>query len=162
MTETLTMKVPVSQINALIKDLEDDVGRACRPAAQAGAQVLVDEVRRNVDKIGKVTGSLSKAIYQVYSRRQSKDKTKAVYHIGWNSQEAPHGHLVEFGHVQYYVVYIDKKGRWKTSKRKKLKEPKQVGARPFIRPAMAKFGEAIAASERVFIEYMNKKNSNEP
>lgn len=154
---TMTMKVPVAELNALIKDLEADVGKACRPAAQAGAQVLVDEVRANVAKIGRKTGNLASAIYQVYSKKSSKDNINAVYHIGWNSQKAPHGHLVEFGHMQRYVVYVGKDGKWHTDKRRKLAGPKQVGARPFLRPAMSKFSAAVAEAERVFLERLGAK-----
>ena len=126
--------------------LESKALAAVRPAAQAGAQVFYNEVKLNVSKIGKVTGNLDASIYQVFSEDNSS-KTRATYHISWNTKKAPHGHLVEFGHIQTRKVYL-KDGQWYTSP-EKLPQPKQVAARPFIRPAFAKVTEALnAANER--------------
>ena len=111
------------------------VDKACkgglRPAAQAGAQVAYDEAKRKVSLIGKVTGNLDQAIYQAFSPENS-DPNKATYHVSWNWRKAPHGQLVEYGHIQSYKVYVGKNGRWYTSKTK-LDAPKRVGAQSFIR-----------------------------
>ena len=93
--------------------LAEGAEEAARPAAQAGAQVFYDRAKANVAKLGKVTGSLDSSIYQVFSQDNS-GKGRAQYHVSWNRKKAPHGHLVEYGHVQRYVVYIDKRGQWKT------------------------------------------------
>ena len=93
--------------------LADGAEAAVRPSAQAGAQVFYDQVKLNVRGIGRKTGNLDSSIYQVYSRDNS-NKARAEYHISWNRKKAPHGHLVEFGHLQRYVTYIDKRGQWRT------------------------------------------------
>lgn len=121
----------------LLQEQLDQLGKKAseltRPAAQAGAQVLYDEVKLNVSRIGRKTGNLAASIYQVFSKDNSDD-TRSTYHVSWNAKKAPHGHLVEYGHIQTRKVYIGSDGNWYTSNTK-LPEPKQVGARPFIRPA---------------------------
>lgn len=160
-------------------NLQQRIEEATRPAAQAGAQTFYDEVKRNVGTLGDVfatTGKLDAAIYQVFSKDNSHGNANgtaydvATYHVSWNHKKAPHAHLVEYGHMQPYVVYRSKDGRLHTKVRpEKLKEylakyhgrtvpkelraqffvpypvPKQVPAYPFLRPAMAK---ADAAYER--------------
>ena len=122
---------------ALQEDLQA-FGEAARPAAQAGAQVLYDEVRRNVARIKRKTGNLASSIYQAYSKDNSTPGGRATYHVSWNAKKAPHGHLVEFGHLQRYeVIYDAKTRRLFTDKSKPLATPRQVAARPFIRPALA-------------------------
>lgn len=157
----------------MIADKRQKVESAVRPAAQAGTQVIYDAVKANVAAIGTKTGNLSRSIYQAFSPEQS-GSGKATYHISWNAKKAPHGHLVEFGHIQRYKVYVGKDGKWYTAVRpsmaKKprpsrrapqavkdayyvpLPSPRQVAARPFIRPAFYKQGEAIAAATKVFFE----------
>ena len=138
---TISMDMPV--LDAFIDGLDEDLTNAVRPAAQAGAQVIYDEVMRNVARIGSVSGNLASAIYQAYSADNS-GPLRATYHISWNARRAPHGHLVEFGHIQKFKVYLSE-GRWYTNKGAPLAEPKQVAARPFIRPARAAFGRAEEA-----------------
>jgi HK97 gp10 family phage protein len=106
-----------------------------RPAAQAGAQVLYEEVLLRVPvskkphylKGGRIVppGALKSAIYQAFSKDNSA-QLLATYHISWNAKKAPHGHLVENG----------------TSR---------AAATPFLRPAYdAKAGAALeAARDRV-------------
>ena len=101
-------------------ELASGAEAAVRPAAQAGAQVFYDRVKANVAKLGRKTGNLAASIYQVYSQDNSNQQ-RAQYHISWNHKKAPHGHLVEYGHVQRYVVYIDKRGQWKTLVRPNMK-----------------------------------------
>ncbi len=146
---SLTISVPVAEINHILDEIQGDVSGAVRPAAQAGAQVLYEEVKRNVEALGKVSGKLRQAIYQAFSKDNSVDGKKATYHISWNAKKAPHAHLVEYGHIQSYPVFIAKKGKWAghwvTDKKHPLPQPKHVGAHPFIRPAMAKFDAAAKA-----------------
>lgn len=130
-------------------DIMGDIQAAIRPAAQAGAQVFYDEVKRNVASLGKKTGNLDSAIYQVYSNDNS-GPLRATYQIGWNTKKAPHGHLIEYGHKQYYkVVFNKKKGKFITFKTVKLATPKQIPAHPFMRPAWAvqPFAEAAIEAE---------------
>ena len=112
-----TLSFDIAAFNAMIDDMSAELDKGVRPAAQAGAQVFYDQVKMNVPintrlrrhrfsgskKGGKGVwefnpGSLHDAIYQVFSKDNSGDK-KSVYHIGWNRDKAPYGHMVEFGTV---------------------------------------------------------------
>lgn len=148
----------ISGFLGYVDALQDGCEVAVRPAAQAGAQVMYDLVKTNVNALGQKTGNLRKSIYQVFSRDNS-GPVRAEYHISWNNKKAPHGHLVEFGHVQRYVTYIDKRGQWKTLVRAEMRGkprpkrtaplsvkdayyvplkggPRLVGARAFVRSAI--------------------------
>ena len=151
----LTMKFDLQAMSQQIDQTQDAVQLAIRPAVQAGAEVLYQAVLRNVQAIGSKTGNLNRAIYQVFSQDNSvfavtsdgkTVATTATYHISWNAAKAPHGHLVEYGHLQTRVTYINKAGEWRTGKRR-LAVPKQVGARPFIRPVQALMPQALSAVE---------------
>jgi len=138
------VNVDLDALDAIFDGLGEQLDEAIRPAAQAGADVLYRAVLRNVMSIGMVTGNLADSIYQVFSKDQS-GSGKATYHVSWNARTAPHGHLVEFGHVQIYKVFLGKDGRWYTSKKVKLATPREVAAQPFVRPAMAFFPQAEQA-----------------
>lgn len=173
---TVNMAVDLGAFNDMISELEEDIQAAVRPAAQAGAQVFYDAVVRNVNALGKKSGNLAGAIYQAYSDENS-GPGKATYHISWNASKAPHGGLVEYGHIQRYAVNLAKDGKWytlvKPSMRGKPKPkrnasqaekdayyilraggPRQIAAQPFIRPAFYRQGEAIAAVEKKFFEVL--------
>lgn len=166
---TVTMAFDTSGLNDLLNSLGDSVNEAVRPAAQAGAQVLYEAVVQNVAGIGKVSGNLESSIYQVYSASNSSD-TKATYQISWNHKKAPHGHLVEFGHIQRYQVNIGKGGKWYTVVRPGMEgKPKprrgssqaekdaywmprpggpiQITGRAYIRRAADKSDEALSAAK---------------
>lgn len=147
-----------SEFDRKLDTLVNACDSAVRPAAQAGAQVFYDQIKRNVDKIGVVTGNLKSSIYQVYSKDNSKDGERSVYHVSWNTKKAPHGHLLEYGHMQkYQVVYNKKTGKWITLKNKPLANPKQVAARPFVRPAYESHGDrALTAMEDAFYEAIGR------
>lgn len=93
-------------LQAALDQLAEGAEVNTRPAAQAGAQVLYDEVklRAPVSKRARKTkggriiqpGALKASIYQVFSQDNSGDG-RTTYHISWNARKAPHGHLVEFG-----------------------------------------------------------------
>ena len=157
----------------ILDALDQDIEKAVRPAAQAGAQVLYDKVHSLLNElnINEYTGLLKKAIYQVYSKRNSGDR-RATYEVSYNKQTAPHGHLVEFGYIRKYEVYF-KNGKWYTKvKPEKLKEylaktgggrfplkereipdffeprkggPVQVAPKPFMRRAADSLPEAQMA-----------------
>jgi predicted transcriptional regulator len=133
MADAFSIKFDASDLNAALDQLADGTREQVRPAAQAGAQVLHDEVKRNVDALGRHSGRLSQAIYQAYSKDNSSED-HATYHVSWNYKRAPHGHLVEYGYVQTRKVFIGKDGQWHSSK-EKLAMPKHVPAHPFLRPA---------------------------
>ena len=130
---------------------------AARPAAQAAAQVLYDEVKRNVARLKRHTGNLDRSIYQAYSKDNSSSH-RATYHVSWNARKAPHGHLVEYGHLQRYEVSFDKAtGRFVTHKDRPLPAPRQVAARPFIRPAMARFSAAMDAARARYLQELTER-----
>jgi len=144
-------KLDLASAFAGLDQLQATATEAARPAAQAGAQVFYNEVKLNVSRIGRVTGNLDSSIYQVFSKDNSTP-VSATYHISWNHRKAPHGHLVEFGHIQTRKVYIGSDGNWYTSKTL-LDAPKQVGARPFVRPAYdAKAQLALEAARAKWLE----------
>ena len=87
---TFKMTVNLSSFGQAMGKLSKGMDDAVRPAAQAGAQVLYDEVVKNVAAIGVKTGNLKRSIYQVYSA-QNDNKKKALYYISWNSKKAPNG-----------------------------------------------------------------------
>jgi Flp pilus assembly protein TadG len=162
--------VDMGSVYAMLDEMGDAAEAAARPAAQAAAQVLYDEVKRNVAAIPGKTGKLAQSIYQVYSQANSSDG-RATYHVSWNARKAPHGHLVEFGHVQRYVTYVGSDGNFYTAKRPSargkrrpgrgasqatkdeyyvtLPAPRQVAALAFVRRAQVKFPQAEAAAAEV-------------
>lgn len=158
---TVTLKVDMSSVNALLHQLEGDIHKAVRPAAQAAAEVLYRAVLTNVDAIGKKTGNLRASIYQAFSEDKSKavgdGYSRATYHVSWNAKKAPHGHLVEYGHIQKFEVYLGRDGKWYTNKRAPLPAPKQVGARPFVRPAFHRQDEAVAAAKAKLLEMLGAR-----
>jgi hypothetical protein len=193
--QTLDIPIDLSSFDELISAIEDDVAAAVRPAAQAGAEVFYQAVLKNVNAIGKVTGSLAGSIYQKYSEDKS-GPGRAVYHVSWRTSDAaldangqrirtglptaPHGHLIEFGHIQRYAVHLGEDGLWHTLVRPSMRGkprpkskasqavkdayyvlrpggPKQVGARPFMRPAFYRQGEAFAAVQAKFFDVLGKK-----
>lgn len=112
-----------------------------RSMAVAGGEVLRDEAKRwaPVDD-----GILRDSIYLAFKDKRSNDK-QVVYSVSWNHSVAPHGHLIEFGHWQpYVVVFNDKLGHFQTlakgkggGSRPRLRKngPKWIAAKPFLRPA---------------------------
>jgi len=137
------LRIDVAGFAVAIQADAQAFGEAARPAAQAGAQVIYDEVRRNVARIKRKTGNLASSIYQAYSADNSQPGGAQTYHVSWNAKKAPHGHLVEFGHLQRYaVIYDPETRRLFTDKSKPLPVPQQVAAKPFLRPAVAAKGAA--------------------
>lgn len=110
-----------SGLEDFLDELGDAAEEAVRPAAQAGIQVLYDQIKVNVASLGRLTGNLESSIYQYYSDEKSKQGLSAVYHASWNHQKAPHGQLLEFGWLQRYAIVINKKGEWVTKVRPEMK-----------------------------------------
>lgn len=173
---SFSMKADIDGLLSELSAMRDRAEEATRPAAQAAAQVLYDAVKANVARIKKHTGNLDRSIYQAFSIDNS-GPGRATYHISWNARKAPHGHLVEYGHMQRYVYYRRNDGQIRplvrpgmdgTPKPKgrapqAVKDayyvpleggPRLVAARPFIRPAVAKFGEAMDAAEAVVFDHV--------
>lgn len=132
------IRVDFSALDAQLDALQADALQALRPAAQAGAQVLYDEVRRRVPISIKAhstknkaqtysPGNLRDAIYQVYSKDTSTVE-KATYHISWNESKAFYGRFVEYGTVK-------------------------TAAQPFLRPAYdAAKQTALSAAQARFLQ----------
>lgn len=134
---TFRVSVDLAALHAKLSGMVGAAEDSARPAAQAGAQVFYDEVKRRVPRSKKGhwfhgtsfkingkkywfdAGSLSAAVYQVFSNDKS-GPGRATYHVAWNHKKAPYGFMVEFG----------------TSR---------APAHPFLRPAIAKAGEVEAA-----------------
>lgn len=158
MKRTFGLTVDLAGLDRIVDDATIAVKAAARPAAQAAAQVLYDEVRGNVAKLKKRTGNLAASIYQAYSKDQSVEGGTQTYHVSWNARKAPHGHLVEFGHLQRYEISYDPQTRrFTTHKDRPLAQPRLVAARPFLRPAVAKFAQAEAAARERFIAELQRK-----
>jgi HK97 gp10 family phage protein len=146
----ISVRFNTNALKDMVDDLRDDVQQAERPAAQAGAQLLYEEVKRNVGALGSKTGNLQRSIYQAYSHDKSQNGQE-VYHISWNARKAPHGQLVEYGYTQRYQVIKDRRtGKWITIKTKRLASPKQVPPQAFVRRAQTKFPQALQAIEAEF------------
>jgi hypothetical protein len=169
--------VDLSGFNELIKDLGEGIEHAIRPAAQAGAQVIYDEAKKNVERIKKNTGNLASSIYQAYDKRASGNQL-AAYSVSWNAKKAPHGQLIEFGHIQRYESYVGRDGKFHTMIRPEKRGQKpprgrasqaekdafyvlrkggavQWLAQPFMRPAGDKVEQAAAAVEQEFFKRIN-------
>lgn len=133
---SFAIKFDTAALNGQLDQLAKGSAEQARPAAQAGAQVLYEEVKIRAPVMKKPQvrkgktiqpGALKASIYQVFSKDNS-GAGHATYHISWNAKKAPHGHLVEFG----------------TSR---------APAHPFLRPAYdAKVQEALQAANRAWIE----------
>lgn len=165
--------VPMGDWDAVLDEFVGSAEGAVRFAAQAAAQVLYDEVKRNVAGIKTVTGNLEKSIYQAFSPEKSiataHGYSRVEYHVSWNTRKAPHGGLVEGGHLQRYRYYKNAQGQVRPmvrpgmDGRKKppkgasqavkdayyvtLDHPVQVAGKFFVRKAMDKFPQAAQAAQ---------------
>lgn len=173
---TMSIDANLGAINEMLDGLNDEVQRAIRPMAQAAADVLYRAVLKNVQSIGSQSGNLARSIYQAFSQDNSSP-TKATYHVSWNASKAPHGHLIEWGHIQRYAVHLGKDGKWHTLVRPEKRGtpkprrrasqaekdayfvmrkggPKQIAAKPFVRPAQYQAGAAAQAATQKLYEVL--------
>lgn len=151
-----TLRLSLGDLEKQLDGDADAFEAAARPAAQAAIQVFYDEIRANVAKLRQHTGNLASSIYQVFSKDNS-GQGYATYQASWNAKKAPHGHLVEFGHLQRYeVTYDPATKRFTTHKDRPLAEPKQIAAKPFVRPAFAKAEAALDAAVQKLISELEK------
>lgn len=175
----MSMSIEFSTKGLGLDELEATALEAVRPAAQAGAQVLYDQVKANVQRIRKVSGNLDRAIYQAFMDTAS-NPGRASYRVSWNRKKAPHGWLIEFGFLQRYELARDARGRifpmvrpemqGKPKPKRRATQavkdayyvprkggPRQVPARAFIRSAASKLPAAQrAVAERFFAELKAK------
>ena len=124
----LKVEFDMTGLNAQLAAVQAKVKTAIRPAAQAGAQLLYDEVRARVPKD---TGNLMASIYQKHTSSPSADGVLASYAISWRKGRgrggvktlgdglaglpvAFHGQLIEYGWVQRYAMHQGDDGQWYT------------------------------------------------
>ena len=103
-----------------------------RTMAVAGGQVIRDEARIRAPR---GDGLLASALYLAYKQHRSTGDEQ-VYSISWNAKRAPHGHLVELGYWQPYIVVKTAKGDYITTDKLRPDGPKRIPAHPFLRPAL--------------------------
>lgn len=110
MARGMKIKVDVAGFHEQLHALADDMDRATRPAAQAGAEIIyrlariyapvADSPHMFYGEGGAYgpfkPGSLRDSIYQVFSEDNSY-KDVSTYHISWNATKAPYGAMVELG-----------------------------------------------------------------
>ena len=135
---SVSMKFDDAGLLAKLDKFAADLQAAARPAAQAGSQVLYDEVKLRAPMSTKShgykgnpniyqPGNLKASIYQVFSKTNSVNG-KQVYQISYNQKKAFYGRFLEFG----------------TAK---------LAAQPFIRPSYeSKKSVALEASKAKYLE----------
>ena len=104
------IKVDIGKFKEQLRATAEVLNQATRPAAQAGAQIVYDRAKLLVP-VSKAAhnfygthavygpynpGTLRDSIYQVFSKDNSFTDV-STYHVSWNADKAPYGHMVEFG-----------------------------------------------------------------
>ena len=106
----MRINMNVAQFKEQLQATTNELQKATRPAAQAGAQIIYAAARLNAPVSKKphkfygthkvygpyAPGNLRDSIYQVFSKTNSY-KDVSTYHISWNADKAPYGAMVEFG-----------------------------------------------------------------
>jgi len=106
----MRINMNVAQFKEQLQATTNELQKATRPAAQAGAQIIYDAARLNAPVSKRphkfygthkvygpyAPGNLRDSIYQVFSKDNSY-KDVSTYHISWNADKAPYGAMVEFG-----------------------------------------------------------------
>lgn len=110
---SIKISVDVAKFKEQLKAKAEELGRATRPAAQEGAEIIyrqakmyapVSEAPHMFHGTHAVygpysPGNLRDSIYQVFSQDNSF-KDVSTYHVSWNADKAPYGAMVEFGTSQ--------------------------------------------------------------
>lgn len=93
-----------------LKATADMLGKATRPAAQAGAQIIYDRAK-SIAPVSDAAhyfhgthavygpykpGTLRDSIYQAFIKEEDYADYSA-YRVSWNKDKAPYGFMVEFG-----------------------------------------------------------------
>jgi hypothetical protein len=148
------VKVDTSALGNLFKGLDPKTSESiARTMLVAGGSVVRDEAATRVNE--GPTGKLKNALYLAY-RNSMSGNGEFRYSVSWNSRKAPHGHLVEFGHWQPFVV-TKRDGKYITTKKRRPDGPKWVHPKPFLRPALEAtrgglFKTMLDAGKRRFAE----------
>lgn len=104
------VRMNVAAFKEQLRATVDELHKATRPAAQAGAQIIYERAKllapvsdaphmfHGTHKIygPYAPGTLRDSIYQVFSKDKSY-KDVSTYHISWNKDDAPYGFMVELG-----------------------------------------------------------------
>ena len=109
---SMKINMNVAKFKEELRATAAELGRATRPAAQAGAQIIYDRAKSIASTIKSerphkfygthgvygpfAPGTLARSIYQAFSKDNSYSDV-STYHISWNADEAPYGGMVEFG-----------------------------------------------------------------
>lgn len=110
MSKGMNININLAAFKDQLRATAAELGRATRPAAQAGAQIIYDRAKavcpvserahmfHGTNKVYGpfVPGTLRDAIYQVFSKDNSYSDV-STYHISWNADKAPYGWMVELG-----------------------------------------------------------------
>jgi hypothetical protein len=143
MADGIHAKTDLSSVQAGLVKLAGPLRESlARSMAVAGGKVLRDEAKLlapvGTEEGGSIhPGALRDAIYLAFKGSGSTGKD-IRYSVSWNAKKAPHGHLIEFGHWQPYVVAKipgGYGGGYYTTKVKK-DVPTWTPAHPFLRPAL--------------------------
>ena len=174
-TNSFSIGAETDGLEKYLDALGDAASGAVRPAAQAGIQVLYEQIKINVASLGRVTGNLDNSIYQYYSDENSKEGLRASYNASWNHKKAPHGHLLEFGWLQRYQYFQDDQGHVRPMVRSEMQGrprpkrrssqaekdsyyvtlpggPRWMPGRWFVTRAQDQLEQAYKAAETVLIE----------
>lgn len=137
MSKNRNETVDVSDVLKGLDDLKGMKESLSRTMAEAMAAAVRDEakVRAPVLKSGnegydnQQRELLVQAIYEAYDDRYTilTHGLSFRYKVSWNAKKAPHGHLLEFGHLLPYVVTISGSGKWFTPLKNRKSKGKSVG-----------------------------------
>ena len=131
----LSVKFDTKSLENELDAMGAGASNATVTAIAAGAKVYYSHMQAIVATRSNRTGKLYDSIYRTLSKdNSSKDKT--TYHISWNVKKAPHGHLIENGHVMPFQSYLGKDGKWHTMvKPENYGKPKPPSGSSFARMA---------------------------
>lgn len=153
MADGFSAKVDMSGVLAGLDKLAGPLRESlARSMAVAGGKVIRDEAKLlapvGMEEGGSIyPGALRDSIYLAF-REGASLSGSTTYAVSWNSKKAPHGHLLEFGHWQPYVVAKipgGYGGGYYTTKIKK-DAPTWTPAHPFLRPALDSAGARARAA----------------
>ena len=153
MADTIQAKADVKSVLAGLSNLSGPLAtHLARSMCVAGGKVLRDEAKL-LAPVGTEEGgsiyprALRDSIYLAF-KDSGSDMKNIRYSVTWNAKKAPHGHLLEFGHWQPYVVAKIKGGYGGGYYSTKVKKdvPTWTAAHPFLRPALDSAGGRAKAA----------------
>lgn len=115
----------ITKLESFLGELGDAVQALVAPAAEAAAQVIYERMQFNVAQIPQIAGNVAESIYLV-DASDGRPEGVASYHISWDSKEAPHASLIEYGYWQRYAVRYTRQG-WVTQIRPEMQGKPEPG-----------------------------------